>query len=820
MFEYILIFSISFITITLELFFTRILYLKAWNHVVYIVIPFAILGYGIGANLYLIFKEKVHQAARDKLLGAMSLAVAFSILLSTYVMIRIPIRVDDLVNLFTDVRSLWMILWAYTMYMIPFVFIGFLIVYLFSRDFKNVHKLYFVDLLGAGLAAAVFFPLIETLGVTKSLWLAALLSFLLGMYPLIKKHKRIKYALLGIAALFVLAIVPEARNYTIDPKKGWEWIPGYFRKETYQEISSQWHPLGRTDIYRMTEPAARKYLYEGNPGTFEINVAPRPEFAYLSTNFLAGTPAFNLSEAGLAKNNSQIKLFSQSMEVPYVLLDKPRTLVIGTGGGRDIFMAKSHGARSVAGAEINPAIVRAMRPGGVLHEYSGKVYTSENTRVECIDGRHLVKKTPARSVDLVILNGVDTFSGLSSGAYAYAESYLYTKNAFKDYFRILDKNGIINCYRWLFSSMPRETLRLHAIALEALKESGIKDPWEHIMIGGSDWSSVLIKKSPFTEEERGKVTHYWKTHGVMPLYPAPENLVKSQSPLRFFHVYTEYYKKNQHRIFSHAYPFDISVVTDDTPFFYKYYKLELPNLFKPAVVHHTGSVVFMTQAVVFLQSLVMILLFIFVPLFLCKKNDIRELPPASLTPFVTYFCCLGAGFMFIEIPLMQRFVFLLGSPIYSITVVLSVLLMSTGLGSISLAVLQKTVRSKRNVLGAAALVLGGYIALLVFFGSGVYDYLIAFAFWVRVVSVSLLIFPLGFLMGLFFPAGLQIVSERFEDTIAWAWGINGGFSVLGSILAIIIAQFSGFNAVLLLGMVCYLAAFLSFSRMERCLAIQ
>jgi hypothetical protein len=573
----------------------------------------------------------------------------------------------------------------------------------------------------------------------------------------------------------------------------------------------------------MTEPVAREYLYEGYPGTFEINVDPRPEFAYLSTNFLAGTPAFNLSEEGLAKNNSRIKLFSQSMEVPYVLLDKPRTLIIGAGGGRDIFMAKSHGARSVVGAEINPVIVRAMRPGGVLYEYSGKVYASENTRIECIDGRHLVKKTPAGSIDLVILNGVDTFSGLSSGAYAYAESYLYTKNAFKDYFRVLDTDGIINCYRWLFFNMPRETLRLHAIALEALKESGIKNPWEHIMIGGSDWSSVLVKKSPFTEEERGKVVNYWKTHGVTPLYPAPEELMKSRDPLRFFHMYTEYYKRNQHHIFSHAYPFDISVVTDDTPFFYKYYKLELPNLFKPVAVHHTGSIVFMTQAVVFLQSFVMIVLFICVPLFLYKKNDIRKLPRASLTPFVTYFCCLGIGYMFIEIPLMQRFVFLLGSPIYSITVVLSVLLISTGLGSISIAALQRKTKTRRlcrgTQLGAAALALGGYITLLIVFGTNIYDYLIAFAFWIRVVSVSFLIFPLGFLMGLFFPAGLQIAGERFEDTIAWAWGINGGFSVLGSILAIIIAQFFGFNAVLFLGMVCYLAAFLSFSRLEKYLTV-
>ena len=57
------VFTISFITTSLELFLTRILYLKAWNHVVYIVIPRAILGYGIGANIYLIFKTRLQNSS-------------------------------------------------------------------------------------------------------------------------------------------------------------------------------------------------------------------------------------------------------------------------------------------------------------------------------------------------------------------------------------------------------------------------------------------------------------------------------------------------------------------------------------------------------------------------------------------------------------------------------------------------------------------------------------------------------------------------------------------------------------------------------------
>ena len=88
-----------------------------------------------------------------------------------------------------------------------------------------------------------------------------------------------------------------------------------------------------------------------------------------------------------------------------------------------------------------------------------------------------MKRLEPGSFDLIVLNGVDTFSGLTTGAYAYAESYLYTKNAVMDYLRVIRDNGVINFNRWLFPDQPRETLRLYAIALDALKASGAAKPW-------------------------------------------------------------------------------------------------------------------------------------------------------------------------------------------------------------------------------------------------------------------------------------------------------------------------------------------------------
>ena len=130
-------------------------------------------------------------------------------------------------------------------------------------------------------------------------------------------------------------------------------------------------------------------------------------------------------------------------------------------------------------------------------------------------------------MDLIVLNGVDTFSGLSSGAYAYAESYLYTKNAMEDYLRVLKDGGMINFIRWAFPNMPREELRLHAIALAALKSIGAKNPWDHIIIGLHGWAIFLIKKTPFTDKERTIVYDYLTRHDVSIVYPAPLEVKKS-----------------------------------------------------------------------------------------------------------------------------------------------------------------------------------------------------------------------------------------------------------------------------------------------------
>jgi hypothetical protein len=216
-----------------------------------------------------------------------------------------------------------------------------------------------------------------------------------------------------------------------------------------------------------------------------------------------------------------------------------------------------------------------------------------------------------------------------------------------------------------------------------------------------------------------------------------------------------------------------------------------------------------------MQALIFIILFIGLPLVFSKETDIRNIPRSNFKPLIVYFACLGLGYMFIEIPFMQKFVLLLGSPIYSISVVLAGLLFWTGIGSLLLPRVRALFcQNDQKVVLAAVCGVVAVLLFMIFFGDTVQSLAMPWPFAARALLAGILLSPAGIFLGLFFPLGLRIAGEFGQAAIAWGWGINCGFSVLGSILAIIVAQFTGFNAVFLLGLVVYLIAILAFRRIQ------
>ena len=454
------------------------------------------------------------------------------------------------------------------------------------------------------------------------------------------------------------------------------------------------------------------------------------------------------------------------------------------------------------GVEINPIIVNdVMRDR--FREYSGNVYNHPNVHVAVEDGRSFVRRSPAK-YEIIQASLVDTWAATAAGAYALSENSLYTVEAFDDYLDHLSDRGVLSISRWVFDG-----LRLISLAQEAGARRGW-DPADRLAIVQHDKvATFLLKKTPFTADEKKTLLDAASSLGFAVLY-MPGTTTTTFGDNR------DDYARLMHAPDRHAfyaqYPLDITPTTDDRPFFFHTTKLRnhsfVAPLFRLFGAHverpvnpgawATGG---LTALLVLLAiSSLLIVLFILGPLAVTSRGALGRGWFRSLS----FFACLGGAFMLIEVALLQRFVLLLGHPVYSLTVTLLSLLLGTGLGS----VLSRRIADGRVRRGAMlACVAVAVVALL--WGSvlpAIVQTAIAWPLGLRLALAIALMTPAGMLMGIPLPAGVRLLAATEPQLVAWAWGMNGALSVLGAILAVFIAMNWGFSVTLACGAALYAVA--------------
>jgi hypothetical protein len=158
--------------------------------------------------------------------------------------------------------------------------------------------------------------------------------------------------------------------------------------------------------------------------------------------------------------------------------------------------------------------------------------------------------------------------------------------------------------------------------------------------------------------------------------------------------------------------------------------------------------------------------------------------------------------MLIEVSVLQRFVLLLGHPVYSLTVTLFSLLLGTGLGAAWSRRFQETTLRRTGAIGIVTVALLG-IALIVV-AAPIVDWAIPFSRTARMAIAVAMLVPLGVALGVPMPTGLRMLSARAPQMVPWAWGMNGALSVLGATLAIFIAMNWGFRVTLMTASATYL----------------
>jgi hypothetical protein len=764
-----------------ELSLTRIFSVTMYYHFAFMAISIALFGLSASGVYVFLMRDRWRDAGTERLLAVHAFAFTIGTVLALFVLVRLK------VGLSYTPSNIALMSAVYLLSAVPFFAGGATISIAITRLREQINAVYAADLLGAGAGCLLLMPALNFLGapnaIVASALLGALAGILLGGAAVTARWR------LGLTAMVAAIVVAAATGgFDVSTTKGHENHPVLF---------SKWNSFSRIGVY--DQPYGAWSLSEKYTG-------PLPDTRLMDIDSAAGTQILKFG----GDLNDVSYLQYELTALGYRLYGAPgatpaspfNALVIGTGGGRDLLSALVFGASRVDGVEINPIIVNdVMRTR--FREYSGAVYDHPNVHVAVEDGRSFVRRSPER-YDIIQASLVDTWAATAAGAYALSENSLYTVEAFDDYLDHLSDRGVLSISRWVFDG-----LRLISLAQEAGARRGW-DPADRLAIVQHDKvATFLLKKTPFTPDERKTLLDAAERLGFAVLY------MPGAPPTTFGDNRDDYYRlmttTDRHAFYA-SYPLDVTPTTDDRPFFFHTTKLRNHSFVAPLLrlfgaqverpvnpgAWATGG---LTALLVLLAiSTLLIVLFILAPLALTSRGALGGGWLRSLS----YFACLGGAFMLIEVALLQRFVLLLGHPVYSLTVTLFSLLLGTGLGS----VLSRRIGDDR--VRRAAIVACGAVAVVALLWGSVLPLIvqaaIAWPLALRIAVAVALMTPAGMLMGVPLPAGVRLLSATAPQLVAWAWGMNGALSVLGAILAVFIAMNWGFSVTLLCGAALYALA--------------
>jgi len=208
-------------------------------------------------------------------------------------------------------------------------------------------------------------------------------------------------------------------------------------------------------------------------------------------------------------------------------------------------------------------------------------------------------------------------------------------------------------------------------------------------------------------------------------------------------------------------------------------------------------------------SILFAMIFIFVPLLGSSVGKARW---RGRGWYLVYFSCLGAGFIIIELMLIQIFTKLIGFPTHTFAVVLFSLLFAAGIGSAASKKWRLHLGRRWHVIFMAILTVS-VVFLSVY--QPLFAKLLQYNLPLRIIAATAMMLPLGFFLGMPFPLGMYRLGQVEPQGIPWAWGMNGFFTVFGGFLSLICAFFFGFQMALIFALCIYILAWFCFTRIEQ-----
>ncbi|MSV30856.1 MAG: hypothetical protein EXQ52_19235 [Bryobacterales bacterium] len=753
----------SFATLLLELSLTRIFSVVFYYHLAFLAISIALFGLGAGGVLsYLIGGTREHSFA---VLGRLSALNGLLVVLALFVLLP---RQSEVTNLRLAL--------IYFCTALPFVVSGAILSHAISETVERVERVYFFDLFGAAAGCLALVKMLDTLNGPNTILASAIVFVAAGaIWHSMAGSVRGRIGSVALALVLVVFLVLNVKHRFLD-------VTYAKNQKLENEIFVKWNSFSRIAVAPDKGSGAMMIFIDADASTGIANF----DYSHLSERDMKD-------------------LLYQGPGLPYVLRPRAKTLIIGPGGGWDVARALASGSQDVTGVEINPIIADVVMQQRYPH-FSGNLYRRPGVQIVIEDGRSFVRRSTERYT-VIQATLVDTWASTAAGAFALSENNLYTTEAFHDYLSHLTPDGVLALTRWGFDP-PRESLRLLSLARAALERLGEPEPWRHVIVGreGSKadlakWGArdtVLISRKPWTLPDVLRARDALAKAGMEAVYIAGMPATMSRT-----NPFAQILITRDLPAFEKSYPFDISPVSDNRPFFF--YTVQPRDLLAFVSSASRDSADYKINKAV-------PLLFGLLAISVAATLVILALPPLVLgsrlpehkgvRAFLLYFLLIGAGYILVEVALIQKLVLFLGHPTYALTVVVFSMLLSSGLGSYFSRILGGSKARWMAVLGLVA----GLVSLLGVILTTVLAKELGLPLWAKIAITVALIFPAGFVMGIPFPTGLRRLEAMHKPSVRWAWSLNAASSVLGSVAAIFFAIYLGLLQTLLMGGVLYMGA--------------
>jgi hypothetical protein len=759
-----------------ELALTRIFSVTMYYHFAFLAISIALFGVSASGVFAYSARRWLGRVGNGPLLATASLVYAVATIVALFWLVRLRVGLNY------SPENLRLMLTIYALAALPFFTGGLVVTLAITRFAARINAVYAADLIGAAAGCLVLIPLLNRLGAPGVVLAAATLALVAAGCFADRGHRRPVVAFAAvILPLLVLSQVSGVAGFDVVDTKG---------HQGDRILFSKWNSFSRVAVYERTH---------GDWSLSPAYTGPRPDTRFMDIDSAASTPILRLDRDLANAKYLQYELTAVAYQLKGLGaggsgLD--RVLVIGPGGGRDLASALVFGARHVDGVEINPIIADdVMRER--FEEFSGGIYANPRVRISIDDGRSFVRRSDAR-YDVIQASLVDTWAATAAGAYTLTENTLYTVDAFNDYLDHLSDQGILTITRWVIDG-----LRLVSLAQAACEARGWSAADRLAIVRSDQVATFLLKKSPFTADEIARLRDVAAKLEFEVLYAPGADASGENDYAKLIRTTAA-----NRQAFYDEYYYDVRPTSDDRPFFFHTTKLrnQLSVAFGRSMLFGNGLSALMTLLAI---SAGLVLLFVIVPLVV---SDRGKWHPRGWLAWLAYFGALGAGFMLVEVSVLQRFVLLLGHPVYSLTVTLFSLLLGTGLGA---AWSRRFDDADLRRAGMVGLLVVAAIALAFEAATApVIGWAIPWSRPMRIAVAIALLVPIGVALGIPMPTGLRLLSRRAPEMVAWAWGMNGALSVVGATLAIFIAMNWGFQITLLTASATYLigcAAFLKAS---------